>query len=91
MPRRPPWDDPSLDPRFRMLSKQTYPEKIQLLTEHCAMPRHQRTPFERMKLEDRLVQKYGNESEKFGMKFALIPSWAGLDGKCKDGGVEMDY
>ncbi len=26
------------------------------------------------------------------MKFSLVPSWAGIDGKCKNGGqVEMDY
>ena len=38
-----------------------------------------------------MVEKYGNQSEKFGLKFGLYPSWAGADFKCKNSHVEMDY
>ena len=80
-----------MDPRFRELSKRTYPEKMELLKELCALPKGERTPFERFKLEERLVLKHGNKSEGFGMKFGLVPSWAGLDGDCRNGEPRMDY
>ena len=32
-----------------------------------------------MKMTEKLVKEFGNESEKFGIKFGLYPLWAMLD------------
>ena len=90
MVRRAPWEDTGLDPRFRNLSKQTYPLKVDVAKLLCALPSEPRR-MGRLRFEEGLVEKYGNQSQKFGLKFGLYPSWAAADFKCKNGGVEMDY
>ncbi len=91
MARRPPWEDEGLAPRFRELSKKVYPDKVEGARLICAAMTGDERRMAKMRLETALVERYGNSSEKFGVKFGLWPSWAGADFKCKDGGVEMDY
>jgi hypothetical protein len=35
----------------------------------------------RLRGMDKLVEEFGNESEKFGVQFGLYPIWASLDGE----------